>query len=175
MPANREIPTISQSELSPINRAETVRVIIRNSDGKILLLQKAPTSKNPLHYEFPGGKIDIQDPTPSREQQIDTAIKEVQEETGLDITGFPLSHVDDFSYEFKVRETLYKRNVHTFLVDLPRKNYQIVVNRTLTPEGQSEDKHSCARWVSVEELTALHKKNMLAANSSNISVITEKS
>lgn len=173
--SNKGKVEVPQAEFGKVNKAETVRTIIRDSANKILLLQKSNDSKNPLKYEFPGGKIDGLGAAPSTlAQQTTTAIKEVEEETGLEISGLPLSKVDAFSYKFKVGDKEYERAVTLFLVDLPPGNYQVVVDRTLNEEGSSEDKHQGARWVSMEELIEIDRENMLAANS-RISVLTTNS
>jgi 8-oxo-dGTP diphosphatase len=59
----------------------SVRAVIRDDDGRILLLKRSLRSKNfPGKWEFPGGKVD------SGERFDAALVREVKEETGLDAT-----------------------------------------------------------------------------------------
>ncbi len=59
----------------------TVRAVIFNSEGRILLLQRSFRSRNyPGKWEFPGGKVD------PGERFDDAMVREVLEETGLRAT-----------------------------------------------------------------------------------------
>jgi 8-oxo-dGTP diphosphatase len=59
----------------------SVRAVIHDADGRILLLKRSMLSKNyPGKWEFPGGKVD-------RGERFDAAlVREVREETGLVVT-----------------------------------------------------------------------------------------
>jgi 8-oxo-dGTP diphosphatase len=60
--------------------ALAVRILLRDSSGKILLLKRSLSSKtNPGKWELPGGKID------PGEKFDDALIREMREETGLTI------------------------------------------------------------------------------------------
>lgn len=70
------------TELKPL--ALSVKIVIRDSSGRILLLKRSIKSKgNPGKWDLPGGKLD---PGESFDSGI---IREVKEETGLEamITG----------------------------------------------------------------------------------------
>jgi 8-oxo-dGTP diphosphatase len=57
----------------------TVRAVIFNEEGQVLLLQRSLRSKNyPGKWEFPGGKVD-----PGEKFDV-AVVREVKEETGLD-------------------------------------------------------------------------------------------
>ncbi len=57
-----------------------VRVLLKNGNGEVLLLQRSPASStNPERWELPGGKVDDG-------ERFDEALhREVHEETGLEI------------------------------------------------------------------------------------------
>jgi 8-oxo-dGTP diphosphatase len=56
----------------------SVRAVIHDADGRILLLKRSMLSKNyPGKWEFPGGKVD------RGEKFNDALVREVREETGL--------------------------------------------------------------------------------------------
>ena len=58
----------------------TMRGIVKNDDGKILVLRRHPKSKtNPHKWELPGGKIE------KCEFFDEALIREIREETGLDM------------------------------------------------------------------------------------------
>lgn len=150
----------------PVNKAETVRCEIRDATGRILLLEKDPRAKNPGMLEFPGGKIDTkQSGRSTAEEQRATVIREVQEETGLDINGVPLDKIGSFSYVFEAGSAAYAREVHLFRAQLSKDGPEVEVNRTMAAEGGPEDKHAGFRWVTPEEFWALRRGGKVAANS----------
>ena len=56
----------------------TVRGIIKNKDGKILLLKRHPKSRtDPEKWELPGGKVE------KGEFFTDALVREIKEETNL--------------------------------------------------------------------------------------------
>jgi len=79
--------------------------IIRNVDKQIFLAQRAATSYMANKWEFPGGKIEAGE---SAEQGL---IRELQEETGIEVTEARPIGQADHSYE-DLRVTL-----HFFLVE----------------------------------------------------------
>jgi 8-oxo-dGTP diphosphatase len=65
-------------ETQPLGYALSVKVLIRNGEGRYLLLRRSASSRgNPGKWDFPGGKLDSG-------ERFDEAIRrEVLEETGL--------------------------------------------------------------------------------------------
>lgn len=58
----------------------SVKVIIRDADGRVLLLRRAPSSRmNAGRWDFPGGKVD------PGENIASAATREVLEETGCEV------------------------------------------------------------------------------------------
>ncbi len=149
-----------------IKVVETVRVALYHK-GEFLLLQKTANSKNPGALEFPGGKVEpIKGDKSTEEEQIDAAMKEVEEETGLDIQNLKKEKIKkdkdkDFVVYFQVPDkdnpkiiNKYKRIVYLFLVRLPDNTNRdlITVNRTKNEQGGSEDNHEKAVWVNADTL-----------------------
>ncbi|MDF2568042.1 MAG: mutator mutT protein [Oscillospiraceae bacterium] len=62
------------------NKIRQVAVAIIKKDGKILICKRSRHSKNPLLWEFPGGKLE------QGETLEQCAIRETLEEVGLNIT-----------------------------------------------------------------------------------------
>ncbi len=139
-----------------IPQVETVRVAIFYR-GKFLVLQKSKKSKNPNAIEFPGGKIDnIKNVYSTEEEQMETAIKEVAEETNIDISKLKIERIEDFNVYFETADQEDKglrRKVHLFLARIPDdENLDIKINTTLTENGQAEDNHANYSWLTPEKL-----------------------
>ncbi len=175
---------------------ETVRVALFHR-GKFLILQKTTDSKNPDALEFPGGKIDeIANNTSNEEEQVHTAYKELQEETGVDaknIKGAKIEKVESFEVNFEVPDKSnpsinkrYKRIVHLYLIRIPdEEEIKTEINKITNTEGLSEDNHKDSKWFSPEELitnaTKIPDKETnptrtipLARNSRHIRTLLEK-
>jgi 8-oxo-dGTP diphosphatase len=62
-----------------------VKVLIKNAEGKYLLLQRAAAMDNETeaHWDIPGGRIKPEEPL------LEALAREVTEETGLNLTGTP--------------------------------------------------------------------------------------
>lgn len=69
-------------------------VVVKEIDGQkyVLLIKRAKDDFFPNHYEYPRGKCDK---TPN-EKTINCVVREVKEETGLDI--IPIKLIDKFEY-----------------------------------------------------------------------------
>lgn len=79
--------------------------IIRNTERKIFLAQRAASSYMANKWEFPGGKIE-------QDESAEQALKrELMEETGIEVTSASAIGLADHSYE-DLRVTL-----HFFLVE----------------------------------------------------------
>lgn len=159
-------PSSLVSERKTINCAETVRCKIINKHGKILLLKKGLNSKNPGKYEFPGGQIDtiIGDSSTKQEQEA-AVIREIYEETRLNISNLPIIKKQSFKYNFDLNGIRYSRVVHLFQAKLLLENNNIQINQTSNSNGQSEDKHDEFTWVTPDEFIELQKNKKIAANS----------
>lgn len=127
------------------NYKETIRVLVVSNE-ELLFLQKNKDSNIPLHWEFPGGKVDEDDTF------IQTAIKELEEETGIKCNS---SEIIDLGIEkflrFPHRGGIAERRVQYLLVNFSEKP-EVRINQTTDDQGMSEDKHSDYKWVKLSDL-----------------------
>ena len=82
----------------------TMRGIIKNSDGEILLLKRHPKSRtDPDTWELPGGKVE------KGEFFDDALVREIKEETNLDVTvgDFCEAIQNDYSHKRTVQLMMY--------------------------------------------------------------------
>lgn len=147
---------LENQEAVPV--VETVRVALFHR-GKFLILEKDASSRNPGALEFPGGGIDnIKGKTSTEQEQKQTVIEEVQQETGINVEELPIEKVESFGIYYEALEKngvkkKYRRLIHLFLVRLPDIEDIITkVNKTIDAEGELEDKHENYKWVLPEEL-----------------------
>ncbi len=155
----------TSGEILSIDKAETVRAILKKPSGEVLLLQKGKDSKIPDMYEFPGGKIEvIQGEKATLEEQQATVLQEVLEETGINVESGTLHKVDQFTHTFVNGQTRYDREIAVFVVSVPG-DVAVVVNRTLKESGEPEDKHQGFLWVSQDELQAMADDGKLSPSS----------
>ena len=110
----------------------TVRGIIRNSDGEILIVKRHPKSRtDPEMWELPGGKVE------KGEHFADALVREIKEETNLDV------NVGDFCEAIQ-NDYPHKRTVQLmmYLDDI---------------EGSVEisDEHTQFKWASMDEIRSL--------------------
>ncbi|MEK7088702.1 MAG: NUDIX hydrolase, partial [Patescibacteria group bacterium] len=145
-----DVNKVENKEELPI--VETVRAALFYR-GKFLLLQKAVNSKNPGALEFPGGKIDeIKEKDSTVEEQLKATIKEVQEETGLDVENLPIEKIESFESYFETTGKdgvllKFKRITHLFLIRLPdTEEINLRINETKNEKEESEDNHKDSRW-----------------------------
>ncbi len=110
----------------------TMRGIVKNSEGEILILRRHPKSKtNPHKWELPGGKIE-------KCEYFDEAfIREIKEETDLDVK------VGDFC------EAVQDDYVHKRTVQL------IMYAKDVTGEVKISDEHDDWMWASLDEIKSL--------------------
>ena len=135
--------------MKPTKRVEIVLGILEQ-DGKILLLHRC--DKEPIwdkKWEFPGGKIEAEEPA------TDAICREVFEETGLQVTAheFLLNHKHLWDLEHKFIEV----HIHLYRCEVEGLNVCI------------EPQHAYdSRWVTVEEA---YQMDMLEANADMLRLV----
>ena len=109
-----------------------MRSVVKNEEGKILVLRRHPKSKtNPHKWELPGGKIE------KCEFFDEALIREVKEETNLDVK------VGDFC------EAVQDDYVHKRTVQL------IMYSKDVSGEVKISDEHDDWMWATIEEIKSL--------------------
>ena len=86
----------------------TVRGIIKNKDGKILLLKRHPKSRtDPEKWELPGGKVE------KGEFFTDALVREIKEETNLEceVGDFAEAIQNNYPHKKTVQLIMYLENV----------------------------------------------------------------
>lgn len=112
------------------NPLEVVAAVIRNSEGRILLAQKRATSSQPLHWEFPGGKVE------ENETQSEALAREIKEELGLDI--------EVNSFFAKAEGEIKGREIHLYTYDCKPLTDQPILHE-----------HNAIQWLFPAEMTDL--------------------
>ena len=82
----------------------TVRGVIKNSDGEILIVKRHPKSRtDPEMWELPGGKVEM------GEHFADALVREIKEETDLDVEvgDFCEAVQNDYSHKRTVQLMMY--------------------------------------------------------------------
>ncbi len=107
-----------------------VKAVIKNKEGKYLVLMKSSKDDiNPNTYDIPGGRMIF------GEQPEETIVREVKEETGLDIKLLKILEVWTFT----------------------KKDFQLVGINFLCEQIGGElklgEEHDSAKWYTYEELT----------------------
>lgn len=69
---------------------EVVKVIVRNDRGEMLLLRRSEYDTHAGYWETPGGGVN------EKEYLCDAALREVEEESGLKVSGVTPIYVDRF-------------------------------------------------------------------------------
>ena len=110
----------------------TVRGIIRNSDGEILIVKRHPKSRtDPEMWELPGGKVE------RGEHFADALVREIKEETNLNVKvgDFCEAIQNDYPHKRTVQLMMYLDDV----------------------EGSVEisDEHTQFKWASMSEIKSL--------------------
>ena len=110
----------------------TVRGVIKNSDGEILLLKRHPKSRtDPEMWELPGGKVE------KGEHFADALVREIKEETNLNVT------VGDFCEAIQ-NDYTHKRTVQLMM-------YLDDVEGTV----EISEEHTEYMWASIEKIRGL--------------------
>ena len=110
----------------------TMRGIVKNSEGKILVLRRHPKSKtNPHRWELPGGKIE------KCEYFDEALVREIKEETGLNVKvgDFCEAVQDDYTHKRTVQLIMYAKDI--------------------TGEVKISDEHDDWMWASLDEINSL--------------------
>ena len=110
----------------------TVRGIIKNDTGEILILKRHPKSRtDPKMWELPGGKVE------KGEFFVDALIREIKEETSLDVNvgDFCEAIQNDYSHKRTVQLMMY-------LIDVEG-------------EVKISDEHTDWMWASLDKIKTL--------------------
>ena len=116
----------------------TMRGIIKNNDGKILILKRHPKSRtDPDTWELPGGKVE------EGEFFDDALVREIKEETNLDckVGDLAIAIQHDYSYKRTVQMIMYLDNVEG--------------------EFKISDEHTDGKYASIEEIKTLKLSSCL--------------
>ncbi|WP_407393140.1 NUDIX domain-containing protein [Methanobrevibacter sp.] len=110
----------------------TVRGVIKNDSGEILIVKRHPKSKtDPEMWELPGGKVE------KGEHFADALVREIKEETNLDV------NVGDFC-EAVQNDYMHKRTVQLMMyLDDVEGNVKI------------SDEHTEFMWASLKKIKEL--------------------
>ncbi len=110
----------------------TMRGIIKNDDGEILILKRHPKSRtDPDTWELPGGKVE------NGEFFDDALLREIKEETNLDCKVGDLAIAIQHDYPFK------------------RTVQMIMYLDDVKGEVKISDEHTDARYASIDEIKTL--------------------
>ena len=110
----------------------TMRGIIKNSDGEILIVKRHPKSRtDPDTWELPGGKVD------EGESFDDALVREIKEETNLDckVGDLAIAIQHDYPYKRTVQMIMYLDDVEG--------------------EFRISDEHTDAKYASIDEIRTL--------------------
>ena len=110
----------------------TMRGIIKNSDGEILIVKRHPQSRtDPDTWELPGGKVD------EGESFDDALVREIKEETNLDCKVGDLAIAIQHDYP-------HKRTVQ-MIMHLDDVEGELMIS----------DEHTDAKYASIDEIKTL--------------------
>jgi 8-oxo-dGTP pyrophosphatase MutT (NUDIX family) len=134
-----------------INR-DIVSAHIYSSDGKLLMARNSNLMAGSVYgdcWKIPGGGVD------PGETKLQTLVREVREETGIDISSLPAELLDDSMVgeaEKKLRETGEK-----VLAKMKFFTYKVVVNKPADEISVTLDSHEFSeyKWVDISELKFL--------------------
>ena len=110
----------------------TVRGIMKNDDGEILIVKRHPKSRtDPEMWELPGGKVE------KGEFFADALVREIKEETNLDVK------IGDFA-EAVQNDYIHKRTVQLMMY-----------LEDVKGEVKISDEHTDWMWASLEKIKTL--------------------
>ena len=116
----------------------TMRGIIKNGDGEILVLKRHPKSRtDPDTWELPGGKME------SGEFFDDALVREIKEETNLDcrVGDLAIAIQHDYPYKRTVQMIMYLDDVKG--------------------EFRLSDEHTDGKFASIDEIKTLKLSSCL--------------
>lgn len=106
-------------------------------NGKILLCQRLAPGFHQYYWSDPGGKVEKTDIFP-----INSLIREVKEETGLDISSEIINFIDSFIYD--------ERQIKTFVFEIYLPGFHLKDLKNTEPA-----KHSDWQWFTIKEALEL--------------------
>lgn len=116
----------------------TMRGIIKNDDGKILILKRHPKSRtDPDTWELPGGKVE------EGEFFDDALVREIKEETNLDckVGDLAIAIQHDYPYKRTVQMIMYLDDIEG--------------------DFKISDEHTDGKYASVDEIRTLKLSSCL--------------
>lgn len=141
-----------------VDPRRTVRVIIQNPEGSVLLLQR---SNEDRLWEFPGGELDrvhFTGPEALSHGIFQVGIRAVNQVTGINLSSAVLRSTHNFCYGmqhptrvFVIKATLQR----TSTVELNQRR-----------DGQ-EKKYDDHKWVTIEQLWNMRREGRLSRSSRN--------
>lgn len=143
MPTNLEARKIKNSERkasstrsNPMTQKINVsKVLVRNSEGKFLALQKSENYDwKAGKWELPGGKIE------GEEDRFEAGIRELKAETDLNV---------------KDLRDVVRLEVEEFSEEKPIVNCWILHTESFSGEIELSDEHQDYRWVAAEEFISM--------------------
>jgi 8-oxo-dGTP diphosphatase len=106
--------------------------------GKILACQRKRSSRYPLKWEFPGGKVE------PGESPVQTVRREIREELGIDLITYSMFHTQEWIYPEGVSDVEKEGAFRVF--------YYLVTSFTGTPANNVFEQ---IRWVQPQELITM--------------------
>ncbi len=123
----------------------SAKIVILDGENRALLLRRSQSHpKSPLKPDLAGGIIE------NNETLEDGLIREVREETGLDINNFPLTLLHSYTQKFpgvSVHRLLYGVRLHA-----------------TSPNITISWEHDTYRWVSVDDLLNIEEPYQTGVN-----------
>lgn len=116
--------------------ALTVKIVVLNSEHKLLLLKRSKKCLNPKKWDLPGGHID------ENESIVDTIKREALEETGLSVEIGPIINVVEFDKSHKA----FKEEKRGLRYIAMTTDFEVKLNK---------DEHSEFKWLSFDEAITL--------------------
>lgn len=114
------------------NQKISVSALVVNEKGQLLLVRRTINDSRPGEWEFPGGGIEF------GENPMDATIREVKEETGLDVNIAELTSVKSAVYG-NGNKQIFRIMYACMLTDI---NQEVVLSK----------EHSAYQWINISEI-----------------------